>query len=107
MGQLFTTEVRQPRHPRATPPRDTTRHPTRYRAAPPGHPRRSAISEPRPALHPRPIFLYPGPLLTADELMLLILDGHTTTADISAYSVDRFAAGRLLVGEYPYGDLWR
>ena len=41
------------------------------------------------------------------SLAELILDGHTTTADISAYSVDRFAAGRLLVGEYPYGDLWR
>jgi sarcosine oxidase, subunit beta len=37
----------------------------------------------------------------------LILDGRTATADISAYSLDRFAEGRLLVGPYPYGDFWR
>jgi sarcosine oxidase subunit beta len=37
----------------------------------------------------------------------LILDGRTTTADISAYGLERFAAGRPLVGEHPYGDLWR
>jgi len=37
----------------------------------------------------------------------LILDGRAVTVDISAYSLDRFAAGRLLVGEHPYGDLWR
>jgi len=37
----------------------------------------------------------------------LILDGRTTTADISAYSLERFAEGRLLVGEHPYGQLWR
>ncbi len=37
----------------------------------------------------------------------LILDGHATTVDITAYALDRFAQGRLLVGEYPYGHLWR
>ena len=37
----------------------------------------------------------------------LILDGRTTTADISAYGLDRFAAGRPLVGEHSYGVLWR
>ena len=36
----------------------------------------------------------------------LILDGRATTVDISAYGLDRFAAGRLLVGEHPYGHLW-
>ena len=37
----------------------------------------------------------------------LILDGRATTVDISGYSLDRFAAGRLLVGAHPYGKLWR
>ena len=37
----------------------------------------------------------------------LILDGRATTVDISGYSLERFAAGRLLVGEHPYGNLWR
>jgi len=37
----------------------------------------------------------------------LILDGQATTVDISGYSLERFAAGRLLVGEHPYGNLWR
>jgi sarcosine oxidase subunit beta len=37
----------------------------------------------------------------------LILDGHATTVDISAYALDRFATGRLLVGDHPYGKLWR
>lgn len=37
----------------------------------------------------------------------LILDGRVTTIDISGYSLDRFAAGRSLVGEHPYGHLWR
>ncbi len=37
----------------------------------------------------------------------LILDGRTTTADISAYGLDRFAAGRPLIGEHSYGVLWR
>jgi sarcosine oxidase subunit beta len=37
----------------------------------------------------------------------MILDGRSTTADISAYGLERFAAGRPLVGEHPYGTLWR
>ena len=37
----------------------------------------------------------------------LILDGRATTVDIAGYSLDRFAEGRLLVGEHPYGALWR
>ncbi len=36
----------------------------------------------------------------------LILDGAATTVDISGYSVERFAAGRPLVGEHPYRMLW-
>ena len=37
----------------------------------------------------------------------LILDGRTMTADISGYSLERFAQGRPLVGEHSYGSLWR
>jgi sarcosine oxidase subunit beta len=37
----------------------------------------------------------------------LILDGQTTTADISAYDLRRFAEGRPLRGEHPYGTFWR
>jgi len=37
----------------------------------------------------------------------LILEGRAATVDISGYSLERFAAGRLLVGEHPYGNLWR
>jgi sarcosine oxidase subunit beta len=37
----------------------------------------------------------------------LILDGRASTVDISGYSLDRFAAGRPLVGRHTYGDLWR
>ena len=37
----------------------------------------------------------------------LILDGQATTVDIGAYGLERFAEGRLLVGEHPYGHLWR
>ena len=37
----------------------------------------------------------------------LILDGRATTVDISAYTHRRFAKGRPLVGEHPYGSLWR
>lgn len=36
----------------------------------------------------------------------LILDGASTTVDISGYSLERFAAGRPLVGEHPYRQLW-
>jgi sarcosine oxidase subunit beta len=41
------------------------------------------------------------------SLAELILDGRATTVDIADYSLDRFAEGRLLVGEHPYGKLWR
>jgi sarcosine oxidase subunit beta len=37
----------------------------------------------------------------------LILDGRATTVDISGYGLERFAEGRHLVGEHPYGNLWR
>ena len=37
----------------------------------------------------------------------LIHDGRATTVDISPYTLDRFASGRPLVGEHPYGLLWR
>lgn len=37
----------------------------------------------------------------------LILDGRATTVDIAGYSLDRFAEGRLLVGDHPYGTFWR
>lgn len=37
----------------------------------------------------------------------LILDGVTTTADIRPFGLERFAAGRPLVGEHPYEALWR
>jgi sarcosine oxidase subunit beta len=37
----------------------------------------------------------------------LILGGRATTVDIAGYSLERFAEGRLLVGEHPYGKLWR
>jgi sarcosine oxidase subunit beta len=37
----------------------------------------------------------------------LILDGRATTVDISGYSLDRFADGRFLVGEHPYGKHWQ
>jgi len=37
----------------------------------------------------------------------LILDGQATSIDISGYSLERFAEGRLLVGDHPYGKLWR
>ncbi|MFN8622434.1 MAG: FAD-binding oxidoreductase [Chloroflexota bacterium] len=37
----------------------------------------------------------------------LILDGRTTTADISIFDPGRFAAGRPIEGEHPYEALWR
>jgi len=36
-----------------------------------------------------------------------ILDDRSTTADIGPYTLDRFARGELLVGDHPYGLLWR
>ena len=37
----------------------------------------------------------------------LILDGRASTVDIDGYRLARFAEDRLLVGEHPYGRLWR
>ena len=37
----------------------------------------------------------------------LILDGAAHSMDISAFDAGRFAAGKPLRGEHPYGDLWR
>ncbi|HYL39774.1 MAG TPA: FAD-binding oxidoreductase [Candidatus Binatus sp.] len=37
----------------------------------------------------------------------LILDGAARTVDISGYALTRFAEGRALEGEHPYGHLWR
>lgn len=37
----------------------------------------------------------------------LIVDGRTTTADISGYALERFSTDRPLVGEHPYGAFWR
>ena len=36
-----------------------------------------------------------------------ILDGDPATVDIRPFALDRFAAGRPLVGEHPYESLWR
>ncbi len=36
-----------------------------------------------------------------------ILDGRPATVDIRPFALDRFAAGRPLVGEHPYDALWR
>jgi glycine/D-amino acid oxidase-like deaminating enzyme len=36
-----------------------------------------------------------------------LLDGHPTTVDIRPFGLERFAAGRPLVGEHPYEALWR
>ncbi|HLB44091.1 MAG TPA: FAD-binding oxidoreductase, partial [Candidatus Limnocylindrales bacterium] len=37
----------------------------------------------------------------------LILDGAAHSMDISPFDAGRFAAGKPLRGEHPYGDLWR
>lgn len=37
----------------------------------------------------------------------LILDGRTTTADISDFALDRFAQGRPIRPEHSYGMIWR
>lgn len=37
----------------------------------------------------------------------LILDGAARSVDITQFDPGRFAAGRELRGEHPYGDLWR
>jgi sarcosine oxidase subunit beta len=36
-----------------------------------------------------------------------ILDGEPRTVDIRPFQLERFADGRLLVGEHPYESLWR
>lgn len=36
-----------------------------------------------------------------------IVDGRPATVDLSGYTLDRFVTGRTLVGEHPYGVLWR
>jgi sarcosine oxidase subunit beta len=36
-----------------------------------------------------------------------ILDGAPTTVDLTPFSIERFATGSGLVGENPYGPLWR
>lgn len=37
----------------------------------------------------------------------LILDGEAKSVDISRFDAGRFAAGKPLRGDHPYGDLWR
>jgi sarcosine oxidase subunit beta len=37
----------------------------------------------------------------------LILDGRPKTVDITPFRLERFAEGKLLEGEYPYGDIWK
>ncbi len=36
----------------------------------------------------------------------LILDGKASTVDISPFTLERFARGKLLKGEHDYGDIW-
>jgi glycine/D-amino acid oxidase-like deaminating enzyme len=40
------------------------------------------------------------------SLAELIIDGRATTSDLRPYRLSRFAEGRLLIGEHPYGNLW-
>ncbi|MFV2063005.1 MAG: NAD(P)/FAD-dependent oxidoreductase [Chloroflexota bacterium] len=37
----------------------------------------------------------------------MILDGVATSVDLSPYSLERFATGKLLVGEHAYPNLWQ
>ena len=37
----------------------------------------------------------------------LIVDGASRTVDLGPYGLDRFANGRLLIGEHSYGNIWR
>ncbi len=37
----------------------------------------------------------------------LIVDGRASMADIAPYTLARFAENRPLVGEHPYGNIWR
>ncbi|MCZ2127858.1 MAG: FAD-binding oxidoreductase [Anaerolineales bacterium] len=41
------------------------------------------------------------------SLVELILDGESKTADIAPFRLSRFAEGKLLEGEYGYGQLWK
>ncbi len=36
-----------------------------------------------------------------------ILDGRPSTVDITPFGLDRFAAGKLIIGEHPYDAIWR
>ena len=37
----------------------------------------------------------------------MILDGAASSVDLSPYTLDRFADGKLLIGEHAYPDLWQ
>ena len=37
----------------------------------------------------------------------VVLDGAAHSVDISLFDPGRFAAGKPLRGDHPYGDLWR
>jgi glycine/D-amino acid oxidase-like deaminating enzyme len=41
------------------------------------------------------------------SLVELILEGKPRTVDITPFRLERFAEGKLLEGEYAYGDIWR
>ncbi len=41
------------------------------------------------------------------SMVELILDGKPKTVDITPFRFERFAEGKLLEGEYGYGNLWR
>lgn len=41
------------------------------------------------------------------SLAQLIAEGAGANDDLSIYRLDRFAAGKRIVGEHPYGDMWR
>ena len=42
-----------------------------------------------------------------ESLAEWILDGAPRTVDLRPFGLERFAEGRLLVGEHPYRELWR
>ena len=41
------------------------------------------------------------------SMVELMLDGAPKTVDITPFRFERFAEGKLLEGEYPYGDIWK
>ena len=51
----------------------------------------------------------PGASIAAVAIAVIsqILDGLSSTADLGPYGLARFVEGRSLVGEHPYGSLWR